>query len=77
MKRKGAHMKEFKILPRNKMFELYNILNKENIPEARVIAIREIDLSSIERARKKAAADTNSDSVIPTLLLSPKLQQKS
>lgn len=59
-------MKEFKILPRNRMFELYNILNKENIPEARVIAIREIDLSSIERARKKTPADGYSESVRPT-----------
>ncbi len=59
-------MKEFKILPRNKMFELYNILNKENIPEARVIAVREIDLSSVERARKKVAGGTNSESVKPT-----------
>jgi pyruvate/2-oxoglutarate dehydrogenase complex dihydrolipoamide acyltransferase (E2) component len=59
-------MKEYKILPRNKMFELYTILNKENIPEARVIAIREIDLSSIERARKKYVSEQNPNAVKPT-----------
>lgn len=48
------------------MFELYNILNKENIPEARVIAIREIDLSSVERARKNAVSLSTPDTIKPT-----------
>lgn len=52
-------MKSFSVMPRNKMFELYTILNKENIPEARVIAVREIDISSMERARTQSGLALN------------------
>lgn len=46
-------MQEYEILPRSKLFYLYDILDKENIPQHRVVAIREIDISSIERLRAK------------------------
>ncbi len=51
-------MKEFKILPHSRMFDIYNILNKENISDCKAVAIREIDISSIEKVRTLLKTDT-------------------
>lgn len=44
-------MKEFKILPRSILFELFTNFNKENRSNDKAIAVREIDISSLERLR--------------------------
>lgn len=46
-------MKQYKLLAHSRMFELFTIFNRENIPDCRAVAIREIDLSQIEALRVK------------------------
>lgn len=51
-------MKEYRIHPHSRMFDLYNILNRENSSNNRAVAIREIDISSIERLRLRLKTDS-------------------
>lgn len=44
--------KAFRLLPRNKFFELFTYFNHENKPECRAIAMREIDMTAVQRARE-------------------------
>ena len=46
-------MKQYRLLPHSRMFELFTIFNRENIPDCRAVAIREIDLSQIDALRLK------------------------
>lgn len=50
-------MKQYKMLPHSRMFDLFTILNRENIPDCRAVAIREIDLSQIEVLRLRLLND--------------------
>jgi len=45
-------MKLYSIEPRNRLFELFSILNRQNHPENKAIALREIDLSAVEAVRE-------------------------
>lgn len=48
---------EYKILPRSRLFELYNLLNKENISNCKAVAIRDIDVTQIDRRRHQMAKE--------------------
>ena len=46
-------MDEYKVLASSKMFSLYNVLNKENLSDCKAVALREIDISSIDQLRQQ------------------------
>lgn len=50
-------MSETKLLPSGRILDLFNILNKENMPDAKAVAIREIDITSLERVREQLKAN--------------------
>lgn len=55
-------MSEYKLLGSSKMFELYNVLNKENLSDSKAVALREIDISSLDRLRQKEQFQSNKPS---------------
>ncbi|MCK6599263.1 MAG: 2-oxo acid dehydrogenase subunit E2 [Bdellovibrionaceae bacterium] len=46
-------MKEYKILPYSRMFDLYDILNKENKANCKAVAVREIETTNLDQMRVK------------------------
>lgn len=50
-------MKQYRVLPYSRIFDLFTILNRENIPDCRAVAIREIDASGLDRLRETLRRD--------------------
>lgn len=46
-------MKEYTVLASSKMFSLYDVLNTENLSDCKAIALREIDISALDRIRQQ------------------------
>lgn len=55
-------MDDYKVLASSKMFSLYNVLNKENLSDCKAVALREIDISSIDQLRQQDKSQINKPS---------------